>query len=537
MTPPQRAGGNPLLSPAPKLRGQCEISPDCVCIVVSVACLAKSVMLWTLLRLFNLKTRPESDVTEMKSKTPIKRLPLGLVALTAAALIVAGCTSGSNPSTPSTPAAQTGPSFVVGTDAPLASVVSFSVQLNAVTATDANNNTVSLISGTPTVDFARFNGLQTLLDMNDVDAGSYSNISITLGAATIGYLQTQSGSAPTMATMPATYPQGATTFTYTTTLADPLVVATNGSPAGLHMDFDLRKSVTVDSTGAITGAVTPTFNVNGVGVGDSGAYIDCFDAAVLSAPASGAQSFQVEGPHGRQFTVNVSGSTEWENGESIGDLTSSTIVAISGTLDKADATIDADDVAILSQDGFYATGQVTYVQPASGAATSFDLYVRGLLPTTTGLTLGQIATVDLSGNEKFFIYWWHNPLTEFLFNSNQILPGQHVSVGGPASGATNASGVTVKRVVLRDWGFNGTVVANNANATNGTFQMQINGFAGLLVPQTVTVYTGGNTHFRDGWTGMTDVTGGANVRVVGLLLEDPTSGNTVLLAHYVDELD
>jgi hypothetical protein len=34
-----------------------------------------------------------------------------------------------------------------------------------------------------------------------------------------------------------------------------------------------------------------------------------------------------------------------------------------------------------------------------------------------------------------------------------------------------------------------------------------------------------------------DLTAGENVRVVGLLLKDPLSGNTVLLAHYVDELD
>jgi len=122
-------------------------------------------------------------------------------------------------------------------------------------------------------------------------------------------------------------------------------------------------------------------------------------------------------------------------------------------LDKADATLDADNVAILSQNGFYAGGQVTYVQPSSGPATSFDLYVRGLLPTTTGITLGQIAQVNLTGNEKFFIYWWHNPLTEFLFNSSQLLPGQHVSVGGPATGAANAQAVTVNRVVLRHWGF------------------------------------------------------------------------------------
>ena len=43
---------------------------------------------------------------------------------------------------------------------------------------------------------------------------------------------------------------------------------------------------------------------------------------------------------------------------------------------------------VLSDTGFYARGQVTYVTPATGAATSFDLYVRGLLPTSTGVQLG-----------------------------------------------------------------------------------------------------------------------------------------------------
>lgn len=472
----------------------------------------------------------------MKFRMLTKTWPAAIVAPVAVTLLLAGCGSQVTPTTPVNPNAQTGPSFVVGTDAPMASVVSFSVQIQSVTATDASGNTVSLISGTPTVDFARFNGLQTLLDMNDVSAGTYNSVSITLGQATIGYLQTASGTAPSIQTMTASYPQGASTYTYTTTLNNPLVVAANGDPAGLHMDFDLRKSISVDSSGAITGAVTPTFNVNGVGISDSGAYLDCFDAAVVSVNAT-AQSFVVQGPHGRQFTVNVSGNTEWEGNESLSDLSSSSIITLSGTLDRLDATIDADDVAILSQSGFYAGGQITYVQPSSGAATSFDLYVRGLLPTTTGLSLGQIATVDLTGNEKYFIYWFHNPLTEFVFNDSQLLPGQHVSVGGPASGAANAQSVSVKRVVLRNWGFNGTVAANSVDAGKGTFQMQINGFAGLLVPQTVTVYTAGKTRFRDGWSGIGDVTAGANVRVVGLLLKDPLNGNTVLLADYVDELN
>jgi hypothetical protein len=460
-----------------------------------------------------------------------RKVLIALLSLSVATLLATGCSSTTAPSNTSNPNAVTGPAFVVGTDAPLPSVTSFSVQVQSIDAIDTAGNSVPLLSGSPTVDFARFNGLQTLLDMNDVPVGTYNSITIALGPATIGYLNTQSGSAPTIQTEPATFTQS----TVSITLATPLIVSQT-EPVGLHLDFNLRKSIQVDSNGQITGQVTPVFAVNAVGVNDSGAYIDEFDAAVVSVNQT-AQTFVIQGPHGRQFTVNVNGQTEWDNNDSLSSLTTSSIVQVSGSLDRADVTLDADEVAILSQDGFYAAGQVTYVQPSSGPATSFDLYVRALLPTTTGLSLGQIAQVNLSGQEKFFIYWMHNPLTAFLFNSSSLLPGQHVAIGGPATGAANAQAVTVNRVVLRHWGYNGTVVAGSVNPTNDTFQIQVNGFAGTLIPQTVTVYVGGPTVFRGGLTAMSAVQGGANVRVVGLLLKNPVSGQTVLLAHYVDALN
>ncbi len=105
-----------------------------------------------------------------------------------------------------------------------------------------------------------------------------------------------------------------------------------------------------------------------------------------------AQTFVVQVPHGRQFAVNVSGGTKWDNSDSLSQLTTSSIFPGSGTLDRADATIDADEVAVLSQNSFYASGQVTYVTPATGAATSFDLYVRGLLPPP-----GPHARTDFTG--------------------------------------------------------------------------------------------------------------------------------------------
>ncbi|MGA7107046.1 MAG: DUF4382 domain-containing protein [Terracidiphilus sp.] len=470
----------------------------------------------------------------MQFKTHGRAFLPSLVAMTVGSLLVAGCsgvTTNSSTSTDST--TPTGASFVVGTDAPMASVTSFSVVVSGVqafTSNDCSGTGVSLVSGTPTVDFARFNGLQTLLDMNDVAVGTYNCVSISLGSATLGYLDTSGGGAPVITTEAATLPSGALTYP----LSTPMIVATAGAPVGLHMDFDLRKSIAVDSNGNITGAVNPTFNVKAVNNQDPGAYIDEFDAAVISTTA---QSFTIQGPHGRQFTVDVSGSTEWDGGAALGSLNSSSIVQVSGFLDRADATIDADEVAVLSDNGFYAAGQLTYVTPSSGPATSFDLYVRGTLPASTGVADGNIATINLSGSEKFSIYWMHGPLAQFLFNPSGLLPGQHIAVGGPATGAASASNVTVKRVMLRDWGFNGTVVAGSENSTNGTFQMQVNGFAGVLIPQTVTVFLADNCSFRDGWTGFSNITDSANVRVVGLLLKDPTSGNTVLVGHYVDDLD
>jgi hypothetical protein len=182
-------------------------------------------------------------------------------------------------------------------------------------------------------------------------------------------------------------------------------------------------------------------------------------------------------------------------------------------------------------------GQITYVQPSSGPATNFDLYVHGLLPTTTGLTLGQIAQVNLTGNENYFIYWMRNPITQYLFNSSTLVPGQHVAIGGPPSGTASPQAVTAKRVVLRRWGYNGTVIANSVDTAAGSFQMNVTGFAGQLVPGVVTVYTGDLTQFRNGLTGIGDVGSATSIRVVGLLIKDQSSGQLVLLAHYIDSLD
>ena len=452
---------------------------------------------------------------------------LALLPLTAILLVASGCTASMNSATQSA----TGPLFLVGTDAPMAAVTSFPVTVNSITATNTANQSVTLLNSATNVDFARYNGLQALLDINNVTPGTYTSVTITLGSGTIYYLNTGSG-APTIANMPATI----VTNPVTVQLSKPLVVGVSGSaPVGLRIDFNLAKSIET-TNGQINGKVNPTFDVQAVANTDEGGHIDEYVAGVVSVNQS-AQSFVVQGPHGGDFTINVSSSTEWDGDASLSMLagcTGTCIVQVSGKMDRADQTLDADEVAVLTDTGFYATGQITYVTPA----TSFQLFVRGLEPVNTGLTLGQIANVELTGNETYDIYWMHDELTQFLFNQSSLVAGQDVAIGGPASGATNASDVTVKRIHLREWGFNGTITAV-PNATNGTFTMTVNGFAGVLIPQTVTVYLGPECDFRDGLgeSGFSSLANGASVRVVGLLLYDSSNGQTVLLARHVDGLN
>src|SRR5580693_6276767 len=115
---------------------------------------------------------------------PMKWLSgIAVLALVAAA---SGCGGGASNTMSTQP--QSGSVFVSGTDAPLPSVVSFQVDITGITVSDGVNPPVSVLNGTQTVDFARFNGLHTLLDLNTIPTGSYTSATVTLANPQIGYL-------------------------------------------------------------------------------------------------------------------------------------------------------------------------------------------------------------------------------------------------------------------------------------------------------------------------------------------------------------
>ncbi len=115
-----------------------------------------------------------------------------------------------------------------------------------------------------------------------------------------------------------------------------------------------------------------------------------------------------------------------------------------------------------------------------------------------------------------------------------MVAGQHVSIAGPFSGGQ----VTVKRVVLRHSGHSGTLVVGQTDTDAGTFEFNSNGLAGVLFSGPVTVQVTPFTRYLGGLSGLGDLTGttALDVRVVGLLLKNPSTGDPIFLARSVEKL-
>jgi hypothetical protein len=458
---------------------------------------------------------------------------MGVFALFFAIIALSSCGGGASTSTP--PPAQTGSMFTIGTDSPtLPSVVSVQVQITSVQLSDGTT-TVNLLNGPQMVDFAKLNGLRSLLDLEDVPTGTYTSAVITVGSVTIQYLDTTQ-SPPALNTISATV----SPMSVTQPLTTPLVLADNDL-VGFFMELDLRKSIQTDSNGNVTGNFTPTFDVKGLSVDDADAQIDCFYAGVVSVNPAGNQ-FVIQGPLGRKYTVDTDSSTNFDSGEMPASYTTNTIVEVSGTLNRVTRDILASEVEVVSTDHFFLEGLDTFVESSNGHASGINVYARAELPDLAGFPLGQIDPVPLTGSEKYMIADLHIPLTSLLFGPSSQLRGQRVIFGGTLGTTTNPPSVTVHRVVLERQGQRGQWVVGSTkvqNGNSGTFSLNDNYLAGVLLPQPLNVMSTNFTRYIN-LSGLSALTGSQpiHLRVVGFILINPAANNTpVMVARTVEALN
>jgi Domain of unknown function (DUF4382)/Domain of unknown function (DUF5666) len=454
----------------------------------------------------------------------------GVFAVLFAALILSSCGGGASSSGPTSQ--EQASIYTVGTDAALPSVVSCEVTVSGITLNNGSTN-VSVLSQPQIVDFAQLSGLHQLLDLTAVPTGTYTSATITIASPVIGYINT-TNNPPTISTINGTLSQSSVTVNF----SDPVVVS-NADLFGLRIEFDLRQSLQTDSNGQATGAVNPVFEVALLDSANSQVAIDDFHGGVVGV--TGSNSFTIQGPHGRQWTVVTDDSTMLDDANtSVNSFTTNTIVEVSGTLDPVTHSINASEVEVVSNDDFFMGGLLTSIRPSTGPRTAADLYVRELLPAVNGVSDGQIETLALNGSEKYMIEHINLPLTTLLFNNSELAAGQRVAIGGELTTTNGTSPLTVHRVVLRRQGQAGAWVPGSTmiqNGNAGTFQLNDNWTAGVLLPSPLTVITTNDTNFIN-LSGLSALEGTQplSIRVVGFILVNQATGQPVMVARSVEEL-
>jgi Domain of unknown function (DUF5666)/Domain of unknown function (DUF4382) len=443
------------------------------------------------------------------------------------------CSCSGGPSGVPDPAPQTqGSIFTIGTDAPLPSVVSCQLMVSSVTLFNGTTN-VPVMNTPQVVDFAQLSGLHQLLDLTPVPTGTYTSATVMLSNPVISFIDTTQNP-PIVNTI-----QGSVSPNMVTVNLSSPFVLTDAQLVGLRMEFDLRKSLATDANGQVTGAINPVFNMQLLAADDATVSIDDFYGGFVGS--TGANSFMIQGPKGRQWTVQTSASTVFDDPSvAVSSFTTDTIVEVSGTLDPVTHDIDATEVEVVSNDGFFLAGLFTSIRPPSGPATAADLFVRAELPDINGVEDGQIETLSLNPNQQYRIANIQNPITTLLFNNSALAAGQSVGVGGKLTTTNGVSSLTVHRVVLRRQGQEGTLVPGQTmvqSGNSGSFELTDEWTAGILLPNPLTVVTTNATNFIN-LTGLSGLTGTQAIplRVVGFILIDPQTGSPVMVARGVEQL-
>jgi hypothetical protein len=472
----------------------------------------------------------------------MKRLLVLSTFLALCGLTMVGCGGGTS-STTLTTTPQAGAVFVTGEDAPLPSVVSLNLTINSVTLTGMNNSP-QLVSSPFTVDFARLVGLRAPLGFSAVPADTYSSATFVLSSPVINYISAVNP--PQVTTLNGTFASPTSTSPQTTSVTvnfpTPMVVGASGL-AGMHTEFDIRQSLAVDGSGQITGVINPVMFIEAVKATNPEGQITDLTGTIVSVNTA-SNSFVMQGPFGHQFTVDVDGSTNYNQGFTLATLpTSGGFVSIQGTV-QMDGSVLASDVEFITTDLAFISGRILALNPTSGPVQTVTLWVgetgggtSSLVDTVQTIDVSAVTTYDIC----FFNNSWFSPNN--LFGNSSMLVGQRVFIGGSVSGST----FTPDFISLRRQGVYGTVVPGSVTVTGGNagnFQLLNTGLLGMSLGGPLNVNTGAGTLFFQGNSNtvtlgdLQTATATASVPVVarGLVLKDTTSGNAVLWAHRVREV-
>jgi len=459
-----------------------------------------------------------------------------VVALMVSCSSLGGSGTGAGTGTGTTPTAS-GSVVTFGTDAPVCDAESFVVTITSASLVPQSGGTpVSLISSTApaTVDFSHLVDFTNILSVaSSVPAGTYSGLQVTLSNPQLIVLNT-STSPVTPLSVPVTLTATSTTFTIS-----PALVVSSGTMSALNVDFNLLKSLAVDSGGQVTGTVDPVMTItsnsaSGPPIGAADALygvVQSVSTTSLPSGYNGSFALTLGDGTGQTLTVLTNSQTTFEGDgvTTFANLTAKTFVEVSVSVNSDNQIVaqevDAEEpTSTTNQQSAFLGRIINVTRAGSSNATAFTLLVDAEVPDLSSVVpLHSTLNVTLSGTVAYFTNGQAWNRQDFTFGPQTIGLGQKVAVfGGLQAGSTLAA----SNIFLRPQNLLGTfqtLQASGSDGKTGAFTMVP--CSSLFGGQGVTAMTYGSTYFT-GVTGLTGLAPTPMLDTTGLLYYQLTSGTT-----------
>ncbi len=365
-------------------------------------------------------------------------------------------------------------------------------------------------------------GTMQPLSMISAPQGTYTGASVTIGSATVMYMD------------PTTKAAVQTTISgpITTSVSFSTPITVGSTPMAMSFDLNLASSVTADSNGNLS--MKPVFNVSS-GTEGSGSALDTADGGVQQmmgsvSSVSGSSFVMTSMQAAQNFTFATNSSTEFE-GTSMSSMASGMLAIVDAAL-QSDGTMLATKVqSMMGSGGVMGGGIITAV--AGQPLTSLSMVMQN--GTGTGMMssyFAEGATVDLSSSTTYQIDEDNMDMSGLpfspVFDANNIYAGQSVisvssggmmSSSGMMGGSSMAGTLTASTLELQPQGESGTVATTITSGSTSSFTLTLpadSAFATMTGATTITVYQQSGTTISSG----SSIASGSTVDVFGLLFFD-----------------
>lgn len=442
--------------------------------------------------------------------------------------VLSGCSGGSSAGSTgasSSPASATKTAVQINMgDSPADWMLAFSMNITSMSLT-GNNGSATVVSTSVPTEMMHLMGTMQPLAMINVPQGTYTGASVTIGSATVMYMDPTT-KAPVQATIPGP-------MTGTVNFSSPITVGS--TPMAMGFDLDLASSVTSGSNGSLT--MNPVFHVTS-GTQGSGNPMDFEDGGIQqmmgSVSSVSGSSFTMSSMQAAQnFTFETNPSTVFD-GTSMSSMSSGMLAIVDATLQSDGSLLATKVQSMIGSGGMMGGGMITAVSGQSPPSLTMVMQ-NGVGAGMMSSYFAEGATIDLSGSTTYDIDddgidMSGLPFTP-TFDANHIYPGQSVMPisssgmmsggmgGGMMGGSAMAGSITASKIALEPEGLTGTASASISSGATTSFTLtlpQQSAFKTLTNAPTVTVFQQPQTIV----SGTSPIASGTAMHAFGLLFYD-----------------